>query len=107
MKSTVTPDYTLRNNVAAKLSELRPALEAKGIRHSYLFGSVARGDDGPGSDIDIILDLDPERHIDIFDFVDLREFLAEKLGRNVDVGTRRSLFPGRHDQIIAELFEIF
>jgi predicted nucleotidyltransferase len=46
----------------ARLLQLRLALEADGVRHAFLFGS-ARGDDVPESDVDIIVDLDPERHI--------------------------------------------
>ncbi len=91
----------------AKLLQLRPALEADGVRHAFLFGSVARGEDVPESDVDIILDLDPERHIGLFEFVGIRDFLREELGRDVDLGTRRSLLPGRHDEIIAELVEAF
>jgi predicted nucleotidyltransferase len=91
----------------ARLLELRPALEGDGVRHVYLFGSVARGDDVAESDVDLILDLDPERHIGIFEFADIRRFLRRELGRDVDLGTRRSLLPGRHDAIIAELVEAF
>lgn len=91
----------------ARLLELRPALEADGVRHAFLFGSVARGDDVPESDVDIIVDLDPERHIGLFEFGGIRDFLREELGRDVDLGTRRSLLPGRHDEIIADLVEAF
>lgn len=57
----VPSDIRLRDAAITCLRELRPGLEAKGVRHAYLFGSVARGDDVEESDIDIILDLDPER----------------------------------------------
>jgi predicted nucleotidyltransferase len=91
----------------AKLLQLRSALEADGVRHAFLFGSVARGDDVPESDVDIIVDLDPERHIGLFEFAGIRDFLREELGRDVDLGTRRSLLPDRHDEIIGELVEAF
>ena len=91
----------------ARLRELRPALQAEGVLHAALFGSVARGDDVPESDVDIILDLDPERHIGLFAFAGIWEFLESKLGRDVDLGSMRSLRPGRHDKILAELVEAF
>ncbi len=91
----------------ARLRELRPALEAHGVRRALLFGSVARGDDVPESDVDIILDLDPERHIGLFAFAGIQEFLETKLGRRVDLGSMRSLRPGRHDNILSELVEAF
>ncbi len=106
-KSKLEPDFRTRDIMIAKLLQLRPALEADGVRHAFLFGSVARGEDVPESDVDIILDLDPERHIGLVEFVGIRDFLREELGRDVDLGTRRSLLPGRHDEIIAELVEAF
>jgi predicted nucleotidyltransferase len=105
--TSLTPNFQTRDLILARLLELRPELEAEGVRHAFLFGSVARGDDVPESDVDIILDLDPERHVGIFEFAGIRRFLREELGRDVDLGTRRSLLPGRHDRIIAELVEAF
>ncbi len=106
-KPTIALDFRRRDAVIAKLLELRPALEAEGVRHAFLFGSVARGDDVPESDVDIILDLDPERHVGIFEFAGIREFLCASLGCAVDLGTRRSLLPDRHQRIIADLVVAF
>jgi predicted nucleotidyltransferase len=39
------------------------ALRARGVRRAALFGSVARGENGPGSDIDIMVEIDPEARI--------------------------------------------
>ncbi len=93
--------------MVARLRELRPALEAEGVRHAALFGSVARGDDVPDSDVDIILDLDPERQIGLFAFAGIKELLEAELGRDVDLGTRDSLRPERHGAMLAELVPAF
>ncbi len=106
-KITVAPDFRTRDAVIAKLLELRPALEAEGVRHAFLFGSVARGDDVPESDVDIIVDLDPAHHVGLFEFAGLASFLEEALGNRVDLATRRSLRPGRHDGILGDLHEVF
>ena len=106
-EATLGPDFRLRTAVIARLIELRPILEAQGVRHAFVFGSVARGEDVAESDVDLILDLDPDRHVGIFEFAGIRTMLAERLGRRVDLGTRRSLMPGRHDRIIADLVEAF
>jgi hypothetical protein len=34
---------------------------------------VARGDDGPGSDIDIMVEIDPQAHLTVFDYADLKD----------------------------------
>jgi len=84
-----------------------PCLEAEGVRHFALFGSVARGDDVPESDVDLILDLDPKRQIGLFAFAGIKELLEAQLGRDVDLGTQDSLRPERHGAIIAELVPAF
>jgi predicted nucleotidyltransferase len=45
-----------------KASEVRAA----GVRHAAVFGSVARGDAVANSDIDILVELDPEAHVSAF-----------------------------------------
>jgi predicted nucleotidyltransferase len=53
------------------------------VRRAYLFGSVARGEDGPDSDIDIALDTDPG--FTLVDASGIRLELVDKFGRNVDL----------------------
>ena len=99
--------WRARDFIDVRLRELRASLEARGVVHASLFGSVARGDDLPESDVDIILEDHPERRIDLFDLMDIAEFLESELGRRVDLGTRASLRPGKHDEILADLREVF
>ena len=58
-----------------------------------LFGSVARGDDRPDSDIDILVDLDPAIVVTIFDYAGVKEFIAGMFERPVDVVSRENLKP--------------
>jgi uncharacterized protein len=101
------PDFKTRETIGAQLRELRPLLEAQGVIHAALFGSVARGDDVALSDVDIILEDRPERRIDLFGLMEIRDLLEGHIGRHVDLGIRASLRPGKHDQILAELSEVF
>jgi len=103
----LAPDYRARDDMLGRLRELQSALEAQGVRHAALFGSVARGNDVPESDVDIILDFDPERHIGLFQSVDIQQFLESELGRDVDLGTMRSLHLHRRDDTLSELVEAF
>jgi len=68
-------------SLRAHAAELRDA----GIRHLSLFGSVARGEAGPESDIDLLVELDPEAHITLIGLVGLEFRLGELLGRKVDL----------------------
>ena len=102
-----SPNHGARETISARLRELRPLLEAHGVVHAAIFGSVARGDDIAASDVDILLEDRPERRIDLFALMAIRELLEGQIGRHVDLGIRASLRPGKHDHIIAELSEVF
>jgi predicted nucleotidyltransferase len=67
------------------------ALRQRGVRHAALFGSVARGDDNADSDIDIMIEFDPDARVTVFDYVDLKEYIAGLFDKPVDVVNRDSL----------------
>src|SRR5438309_1744909 len=69
------------------------ALRARGVRRAALFGSVARGEDRPGSDIDIMVEIDPEAHITVFDYVGLKEYIAGLFDSPADVVSHDGLKP--------------
>lgn len=77
------------------LRELRPVLREKGVARAGVFGSVARGDQAPGSDIDVVLHLDPDRLPDLIGFLQVRDAVADAIaketGRHVDVVERESV----------------
>jgi uncharacterized protein len=73
------------DEVLATLRAHEAELRAAGIRRLSLFGSVARGEAGPDSDIDLLVELDREAHVDLFQFVGLEQRLSELLGRPVDL----------------------
>jgi predicted nucleotidyltransferase len=75
----------LAKEVVATLRTHEAGLRAAGIRRLSLFGSVARGDAEPDSDVDIVVELDPDAHIDLFQLTGLEQRLAELLGRPVDL----------------------
>jgi len=75
------------------LRQSEGALRARGVQHAALFGSVARGDNRPDSDIDIMVEIDPEAHITVFDYVGLKEYIAGLFDRPVDVVSRDGLKP--------------
>lgn len=78
-------------DILARLKENEAALRARGVAHAALFGSRARGDDRPGSDIDIMIDIDPDAHIGVFDYAGLKDYIAEFFDAPVDVVSREGL----------------
>ena len=67
------------------------ALRARGIHHAAVFGSTARGENRPDSDLDIVIDLDPEMRMTVFDYVGLKEYIAGLFEGPVDVVSREGL----------------
>ena len=55
-----------------------------------MFGSRARGDERPESDTDIMIEVDPEACITVYDYVGLKEYIAGLLGGGVDVVIARA-----------------
>jgi uncharacterized protein len=66
----------------------RGELEKIGIRHAEIFGSVARGEDLPDSDVDILVDLDPAIVRDLFAYSRVQRTLQDLVGRRVDIARR-------------------
>ncbi len=69
--------------VASHLTELRDALQRHGVTNVRVFGSVARGDDHEGSDLDLLVDL--AAGTTLFDMVGIQMELEEILGVEVDL----------------------
>jgi uncharacterized protein len=67
------------------------ALRGRGVKHAALFGSVARGSSRLGSDIDIMIEIDPDVRITVFDYVDIKEYIAGLFDQPVDVVNRDGL----------------
>jgi predicted nucleotidyltransferase len=78
--NTITAD-----SIVSTLQAHEPELRRAGIRHLSLFGSTARGEAGPESDIDLAAEFDPEAHIGLFGLIALENRLSEILGRKVDL----------------------
>lgn len=71
------------------------------IRRLSLFGSVLRKDFGPQSDVDILVEFDPD-HIPGLEFVRMRNELSQLLGRPVDLNTPNSLSPYFRAEVLRE-----
>jgi hypothetical protein len=82
-----------RQEILQTLRGSEAALRALGVRRAALFGSVARGDDGPESDIDILVEIDPDAHLTVFDYVGVKQYIAALFASPVDVVSRENLKP--------------
>jgi len=82
-----------RDDIITRLRENEAALRARGVAHAALFGSRARGDEHPDSDTDIMIEIDRDAGVTLFDYVGLKEFIASLFDGPVDVVNREGLKP--------------
>jgi predicted nucleotidyltransferase len=80
-----TAEAVTAEKVIAVLRAQEPRLRAAGIRALSLFGSVARGEARPDSDIDLVAELDPAAKMDLIRLVGLEQELSDLLGREVQI----------------------
>jgi uncharacterized protein len=80
-----------KRQIIATLRENAPALRARGVTHAALFGSYARGDARAGSDIDIMIEIEPDAPVGLFEYVEVTQYLADLFPSRVDVANRNRL----------------
>ncbi len=98
----------MNRDEAAKVVRAHEAeLRARGVTRLAIFGSTARGQARPDSDVDVLVDIDDKRKISLFDLAGLRLYLCDILGQEVEVARRKALKPFLRDNILAEAIEIF
>ena len=92
----------VRDIILKKLSENRQLLMIYGIKDIRLFGSVARGEAGAGSDVDLLVEFETSAHIGMFEFSRLRRELSQLLGCEVDLATPDALHKKMKKNILRE-----
>lgn len=80
---------TIREEITAKRSQILEIAARYGAYNVRLFGSVARDDAGPESDIDFLINLEPGRSL--LDHIALKQDLEDLLQRKVDVANEKGL----------------
>ena len=88
-----------REQVLQKLAEHRETIRGFGVRRLALFGSCARGDDSPSSDLDFLVEFERKT----FDaYMDLKTFLEELFARQVDLVIADALKPRLRAPVLRE-----
>lgn len=93
-----------REQVIKLISEHRQSLDRFGVEMLSLFGSVAREEARPGSDIDVLVDFTGKATFDRY--MDLKFFLEDLLGSRVDLVTRNALRPSMRPAVEREAIRV-
>ena len=95
------------NDVLQTLRTHESELRRLGVSHAAVFGSVARGEAKADSDIDVLVELDEERSMGIFEYARLKLYINELLAGAGDIVNRRTLKPLLRDNILRDVIHAF
>jgi uncharacterized protein len=96
-----------REEVIARIRAHEAELRAMGVAHLALFGSVARGDDRPDSDVDVLIDVEPNRKFSLLNMAGVYRRLVDLLGRDVDLVSRKGLRARVAERISDDVTPVF
>ena len=88
-------------DISSNIKVLRKICQQNDIKMLAVFGSVARGEDTPESDIDLLVKL--KKPIGLWDFIRLEDDFVEVFGRKVDLATEESLHPLIKQNVLKDL----
>lgn len=95
-------NYNLKSLIALLKREKVFLKKKYKIKDIGIFGSYVRGEQTPASDLDIIVDYRDDS-VDIFDFLDLKEYLSDLIGRDVDLVMKDGLKPNIGKRILSQV----
>lgn len=96
-----------RDEAIARLRPHEAELRAAGVAALYLFGSTARNDAGPASDIDLSCDIADTKPVGLLEFIGLQDRLSRILHQPVDLVERQALYPRVARQAARDMIRIF
>jgi uncharacterized protein len=95
-----------RDEAINRLQQHEADLKRLGVEHLYMFGSTARGEASPDSDVDLFFDYQKGK-LGVYELMDVKEYAAGILGRKTDIMTRDSLHMTLREAIEATAVRVF
>ncbi len=106
-RSTKTPaGAKSREAVVARLRSHADEIRQQGIVSLSIFGSRARGEERPDSDLDVLIGYDPQRPFTLYDLVRAERLLEELSGLDVHVSTRDGFPPRQLGRVFKEAVSV-
>jgi uncharacterized protein len=96
-----------RDEIIAAIRKNADAIKAEGVTKLALFGSRVRGDNRPDSDIDVLIEVEPDASFSLLNLIGVEYIIEDATGLQTQAAMRRSI-PSRFAQRIADdILEVF
>lgn len=96
-----------RTDIIDSLRNLRPKLAGEGVAHLAMFGSRARGDANVSSDLDLLLEVDPEVRFSLLNLIGVEHIISQETGLAANAFMRRSLDETFRRSIEDDIVDVF
>jgi uncharacterized protein len=96
-----------RTTIVERIKSKEAAIRKEGATHLYVFGSRARGDNRPDSDLDVYVDYDPRKKFSLLGLAGIKVLLEDELGLDIHITTKNSLHPELKGEIEAHSVCVF
>src|SRR5215207_6256336 len=95
-----------RDEIIAKIRQTAPALRAEGVSKLAIFGSRSRGDAGPDSDLDVLVEVDPAAPFSLLNLSGVALIVEAATGLQAQVTLKRSLNERMAERIADDVVEV-
>ena len=96
-----------RDEIVAAIRRNADAIKAKGVAKLAIMGAHARDDYRPDSEIDLLVEVEPETDFSLLNLIDVEQIIEDATGLQAQATVRRSASPHSAQQIADHILEIF
>jgi len=107
MELSRSPAVIFSPSIVLPVPEMAEICRRYGVKELSVFGSAARGDLQPGSDIDLLVEFEPGSRIGLFELWDLNDELEKLLQRRVDLVTKDGLKKLIRSEVLREARPVY
>jgi uncharacterized protein len=96
-----------RDEIIAAIRKNADAIKATGVSKLAIFGSRVRGDNRSDSDIDVLVEIEPDASFSLLNLIGVEHIIEDATGLQAQATTRRSLTPRFAQRIADDIVEVF